>query len=142
MNNKKLNCYNAKCRRAFLEDSLRNQQGGKVKKYFKLLSRMGSKDQRFVKYLQSDLKYFVQKGGDTCAIKRVTKNTSEYNCILFSNEGECKGCEHCGWYGDICMSKEGANLLKNSKNAVNEAKEIEIYNPSKNVISKPNKNEV
>lgn len=95
MNKTKLNCHNAKCRRAFLTESLKNQEGGKVKKYFKLLSRMGSKDQRFVKYLQSDLKYFVQKGGDTCKAHGILSKNEHVLCELIENEDSCKGCKYC-----------------------------------------------
>lgn len=133
MNKTKLNCHSAKCRRAFLTESLKNQEGGKVEKYFKLLSKMGSKDQRFVKYLQSDLKYFVQKGGACepwqCEMYENDKN----GCLSCINDSGKQLCNYDERWGD-CKTK--------NKNAVNEALKTEIYNPSRNVISIPNNTNV
>lgn len=136
MNKTKLNCHNAKCRRAFLTESLKNQEGGKVKKYFKLLSRMGSKDQRFVKYLQSDLKYFVQKGGACeswqCEMHKNDKNSC-LSCINDSDKQLCNYDESRGY----CEAK--------NKIDASEALKIEIYNPfASRPLNKyePNKNEI
>ena len=78
-------CHSAKCRRAFLHESIKNGNSKDVKSYFKLMGRLGAKDERFTKYLQSDLKYFVQRGGDECLYKS-TKETCTYPCIWDNDE--------------------------------------------------------
>ena len=59
---KSKSCHSAKCRRAFLHESIKNGNSKDVKKYFKSMGRLGAKDSKFTKYLKSDLKYF-HKGG-------------------------------------------------------------------------------
>lgn len=91
-------CHSAKCRRAFLHESIKNGNSKDVKSYFKLMGRLGAKDARFTKYLQSDLKYFVQRGGDGCN---------------FETKDDCK--EPCIWDEDVemCYSAENANFTYN-----------------------------
>ena len=47
-------------------DFLMNASVRSVKKYFKLLSRVGSKDARYTKQMMRDLKWLNQKGGVEC----------------------------------------------------------------------------
>lgn len=63
MSSKRGSCHSAKCRRMFLNQSINSGNSKDVTEYFKLMTRLGRKDQRFIKYLKSDLKHFVQKGG-------------------------------------------------------------------------------
>lgn len=88
-------CHSAKCRRAFLHESIKNGNSKDVKSYFKLMGRLGAKDKRFTKYLQSDLKYFVQRGGND-------------PCNVIVEEKYC-GPPHipaCIWLDDKCHSKK------------------------------------
>lgn len=110
MSSKGKGCHSAKCRRAFLHKSIKNGNSKDIKSYFKLMGRLGAKDARFTKYLKSDLKYFVQRGGNECDAE--TKTECTYPCI---------------WNEELsfCHSVENAmrNPVKTSENSTLEAEE-------------------
>ena len=98
---KRDSCHSAKCRRAFLYESVKNGNGKDVKKYFKLMGRLGAKDNKFLKYMKSDLKYFEQKGG----------------ACDFYTEKDCKN-NGCTWNEELemCHSNKNANFSYNPAN--------------------------
>ena len=80
-------------------DFLMNAPIHSVKKYFKLLSRVGSKDARYTKQMMRDLKWLNQKGGVEC-----------HEC---TNEEKCEA-NGCVWNPDLhecrTIDEELANM--------------------------------
>lgn len=121
MSSKRGSCHSAKCRRMFLNQSINSGNSKDVTEYFKLMTRLGRKDQRFIKYLKSDLKHFVQKGGRKCNEIEEEEECSMKNnqrCIWdYTNSGDGK-CIH--------INSNKAKELRRKAEEAEEAKEAEL----------------